>query len=362
MENEYGYANARLRAMKSRLLTRGAYTELLNEPTLEQVIADLTRTPYQGTLEAALIKSSGWPCLSEGLRRHFAQTAAKITGFFNGTPQRLWKILIARWEVFNLKTILRGQAHNVPPDEILGALIPAGDLQESDFKRLVQQTSVRATVDLLATWRHPFARPLLQAMPRYAESGNLAELELALDRARYESACKELEELEDANADQVHQLLCAEADATNVITMVRLSESGISGARLAKQYGSEAPAGLLVKPGGPITRRLLGYSQVPRLEQLVHDLHDTRFGESLARGLAFYNEKHALSAFEDEIEKQLAQEQLELFRRDPLSIGIAIAFLAALVNEIRNLSAIGRGKSAGWTREQIEKELRLWPS
>ena len=60
------------------------------------------------------------------------------------TPKALWRILVSRWEVFNIKTILRGQANNVPADEILDALIPTGDLQEPDFKRLVQQTSVRA--------------------------------------------------------------------------------------------------------------------------------------------------------------------------------------------------------------------------
>ena len=64
--------------------------------------------------------------------------------------------------------------------------------------------------------------------------------------------------------------------------------------------------------------------------------------------------------FEDEIENHLARRRFELFQHDPLSIGIAIAYLTALVNEVRNLRVIGRGKSAGWKREEIEKELRLW--
>ncbi len=362
MANEFDYANARLRAMKSRLFNRNAYSELLNEPTVEDVVAALTRTPYQSAIEAALVKASGWACLSRGLRDHFAETVAHVGKFFSGAGQELWQILIARWQVFNLKTILRGQANNVPAEEILDALVPVGDLQESDFKRLVQQTSVRATVDLLATWRHPFARPLLAAMPRYADTKNIAELELALDRARFEKAFEELEELDEANAEQVRDVLNAEIDATNLITLIRLSAAHIGNERLTRAYGSAAPAPLLVKSHGLVTLRLLEYNEVPTLEQLVRDLRSSAFGDALARGEARYHETKALSAFEDEIEKQLLDRQIAFFHRDPLSIGIAIAYLAALANEVRNVRAIGRGKAAGWKREEIEKELRLWQS
>jgi V/A-type H+-transporting ATPase subunit C len=362
MDNEYGYANARLRAMKSRLLTRSAYMELANEPSVEDVIADLTRTPYQAPLEAALVKSSGWACLSEGLRVYFAQTITRISNFFSGMPKQLWRILVSRWEVFNIKTILRGQANNVPADEILDALIPTGELQEPDFKRLVQQTSVRATVDLLSTWNNPHARALRAAMPRYAETGNLAELEVALDRAHYKLTFKELSEMEDANADQVREVLEDEVDATNLLTVVRLAEAGVANSKLTKQYGSAAPEPLLIRPGGHVTLQLQAYKEVPTLEQLVRDMRETRFGDALARGQARYKEKKSLAAFEDEIEGQLARQQIGLFNRDPLSIGIAIAYLAALVDEVRNLRLIGRGKTVGWKREEIEKELRLWQS
>ena len=361
MDNGYEYANARLRAMKSRLLTRADYAELLDEPTIEAVIARLTRTIYQPEIEAALIKTVGWECLSEGLRRHLAQTLARITKFFDGAPLRLWQMLIARWQVFNVKTILRGQAHHVAASEMLDALILAGDLKESDYSRLAQQTSVRATVDLLATWHHPFARPLLEAMPRYAERGDLAELELALDRARYALAFKQLANIDDENAEMVRATLDAEIDAVNLLTVIRLSEWG-GGARLSQRYGSAAPAPLLIKGGRSVSQKLFAHKEVPAIDALVRELSDSEFRDALAHGLARYAETKSVGAFEDEIDAQLARQNLACFHRDPLSIGIAIAYLTALVNETRNLRVIGRGKDAGWKRAEIEKELRLWQS
>jgi len=262
--------------------------------------------------------------------------------------------------VFNLKTILRGQALTIPADEILDTLIPAGDLREADLRRLTQQTSVRAVVDVLATWHHPYAPALLQAMPRYAEHRDVAELELALDRARYALAFAELDAQDDDHAKLVRRILEREIDATNILTVIRLSAGGGSTARLTERYGSTAPAPLLLKGGGWATQKLFGLPNLPALDQLVRDLHATEFGDALARAQARYNETHALTAFEDELEKYLAQQNLALFHADPLTIGIAIAYLTALINEVRNLRVIGRGKVAGWSRDEIEKELRLW--
>lgn len=361
MDNGYEYANARLRAMKSRLLTRNDYAALLDEPSIEAVIARLTHSVYQPEIEAALVKAVGWECLSEGLRRHLAQTLERITKFFDGAPLRLWQMLIARWQVFNLKTILRGQAHHIAPSEILDAQILAGDLKESDYSRLAQQASVRATVDLLATWHYLYARPLSAAMPRYAERGDLAELELALDRARYTLAFKQLADMEDENVDIMRATLDAEIDAVNILTVIRLSEWG-GGARLFQRYGSTAPAPFLIKGGGAASQKLFAHQEVPALDELVRELSETDFGGVLARGLARFAENKSVGVFEDELDAQLARQNLAWFNRDPLSIGIAIAYLTALVNETRNLRMIGRGKDTGWQRAEIEKELRLWQS
>jgi len=67
--------------MKSRLLTRTDYAALLDEPNVEAVVAQLTHTVYQPAIEAALVRASGWECLSQGLRRHLATALARITHF-----------------------------------------------------------------------------------------------------------------------------------------------------------------------------------------------------------------------------------------------------------------------------------------
>jgi len=45
---EYAYVNARIRAMKSRLLDRALLEQLINKPDLDSLIAELEKTSYRG--------------------------------------------------------------------------------------------------------------------------------------------------------------------------------------------------------------------------------------------------------------------------------------------------------------------------
>ncbi len=60
MPDDYGYLNARVRAMKSRLLSRRTYGELLAETSVNELLATLAQTPYRTGIEAALARDTGW--------------------------------------------------------------------------------------------------------------------------------------------------------------------------------------------------------------------------------------------------------------------------------------------------------------
>jgi V/A-type H+/Na+-transporting ATPase subunit C len=47
---DYGYANARIRGMKSRLLGRRALDELAAKPDISALIVELEKTPYKHDL------------------------------------------------------------------------------------------------------------------------------------------------------------------------------------------------------------------------------------------------------------------------------------------------------------------------
>ncbi len=74
MESDYGYANARIRAMKSDLLDGHAYASLLAASNIEQIIELLARSAYKADIEATLVKRGGVRCVFEALRVNIART------------------------------------------------------------------------------------------------------------------------------------------------------------------------------------------------------------------------------------------------------------------------------------------------
>jgi vacuolar-type H+-ATPase subunit C/Vma6 len=64
----YDYGNARLRAMKSRLLSGRDLEALAEIGSLDGLIAALAKTVYRETVEIALVRASGLACVNEALR------------------------------------------------------------------------------------------------------------------------------------------------------------------------------------------------------------------------------------------------------------------------------------------------------
>ena len=108
---DYGYINARMRGMKSRLLSHRALDDLILKPDLESLIADLENSPYRDDIIEAKGRSSGILCIESALRQNFIKTFRKIQDFSKQEVEagQYIGIFLHRWDVQNIKTILRGK-------------------------------------------------------------------------------------------------------------------------------------------------------------------------------------------------------------------------------------------------------------
>jgi len=118
---DYGYINARMRGMKSRLLSHRALDDLIMKPDLESLIADLENSPYREDIIEAKGKAAGIDCIENALRQNFIRTFRKIQGFSKQEVEagQYIGIFLHRWDVQNIKTILRGKNIHTTNEEIL---------------------------------------------------------------------------------------------------------------------------------------------------------------------------------------------------------------------------------------------------
>ena len=139
----YDYGNPRVRAMKSRLLTREALEDLTKLKDPPSLIAALSKTSYEAAVKTALTYTAGVVCVQEALRQDLLETLRKMRTFYSGPAHENLKLWVLRYDLHNLKAILRGLSQNFLADEILPALLPVGEIPESILKRLARAESQR---------------------------------------------------------------------------------------------------------------------------------------------------------------------------------------------------------------------------
>jgi V/A-type H+/Na+-transporting ATPase subunit C len=345
---DYGYANARIRGMKSRLLDRKTMDELAAKPDVNALIVELEKTPYKEDIADSSTRYGGIQCVEYALRRNYTRTFRKIMRIVKGEPAETYiRIFLDRWDVQNVKTILRGKSFHIPQDEVFECLVPAGDLDDVTLGEMIKQPDVKAVIDLLATWRVPYAKPLTRHFKEYADERNLIVLENALDRFYYQ---KGLEAVQGDDYDErlVRDMLTTEIDVINVKTVLRLIRDKIA----------PADAGKYLIDGGRRLRRgfLMSMLDAKTLEAAVDLLKGTRY-EFLAEVPEEFFKGEKVSEFEKQLDRYLIARGLKAVNGDPLSIAVAVGYYWAKYIEITNLRIIARCKTADVPDETVRGEL-----
>jgi len=347
---DYGYCNARARGMRSRLLKAQFLDQLMAAPDLSKVIQLLSETEYAPELEEQLIHGHTTAAVDEALKVNMVRTFNKVMSFVNGEAEDLLATLLGRWDLFNIKTIIRGKHMKLSAEEIEDSLFAVGQFSSVDLKALSREDDVRGVADTLVTWAVPYSEPLRAAMPEYMRTNDLSLLELALDKYYFEWAASRLTGRR-ANAQLARQLMGAQTDTINLLTVFRLQKADIEGMDVERFF---LPGGLNV------SRELfLQLTSLSDVDEVVDRLKRTPYGPQLDPVVINYIEENSISVFERALEDFVMRKALAAGRGEPLGVGILIGYLWAKQNEITNLRIIVKGKAVGMPADRMRKELIL---
>jgi V/A-type H+/Na+-transporting ATPase subunit C len=346
---DYGYINARMRGMKSRLLSHRALDDMILKPDLESLIADLEDSPYHDDIIGAKGQFSGILCIEYALRQNFIRTFRKIQEFAHRETEaeQYIRIFLHRWDVQNIKTILRGKNIHATAEEIASCLEPAGELDEATFREVLRQPDIRGVIDLLATWQIRYARPLTESFPEFAKTKDLAVLECALDRFYYADALSAVKAPGYNNA-LIRDLLSIEIDVVNLRTVLRMVRDRVDPEE-ARRY--------LIAGGTEFDEKdLTGFLALATIGDVLKALGTTRYAflagipESVVRA-------QKISAIEKELERFLIRKGAGAFLLEPLSVASVVGYFWAKYNEITNIRIISRCKTADFPVEHLKEEL-----
>jgi len=351
----YDYGNARLRAMKSRLLTRLELEEMAESSNMEGLITALANTTYRQAVQAALVRTSGIACVAEALKQDLIHTLGRIHSFYSGRERDLVAIALPSYDVHNLKTILRGISRKATPSEISRSLLPVGELTDAILTELVRSSDPRTAIDLLASMGLSIAQPLL-ILRAERPGAKTPEMELALDRWYFQETRRRIQQSLRATR-LMNAALDLEADIANLLIIIRFAHDPAEHQNLQEWLDTEDLHGLFLGPGR-LTFELLAHAgDQNTLEAAVETLKDTSFEPPLRAGLEAYMQSGRLSDFERQLNRFRLRWMAGLIVKNPLGIGLVLGYQALKINEVVNIRRIAYGLQLRLQPEAIKIDL-----
>jgi V/A-type H+-transporting ATPase subunit C len=345
---ETGYVNARVRGMHSFLMDKSRLDSLILKPDIDSFVTELENSPYRDDVQRAFVTISGIRGIEFALRLNLIRTYRKILSLVEGeTGEKYIHIFLSRWDIHNIKTIIRGKKVHIAPQEIQDCLVPAGELDEATLAELIKQPDVKAVIDLLATWGQEYSIPLTRHFEEYNERSDLVILEYALDQFYYQQS---LALVSGRSGDEkiIRDLVATEIDVTNIKSILTLLRDGID----------PDDAGRVLLPGGKFldSKKMAAMLRSEKIADIFPILEPTPY-RFLAELSDKKNARVKMSVYQNALDKFLIINGIKTFRGDPLSITIIIGYLWAKYTEVINLRIIARCKNAMVTPEEMEAEL-----
>ncbi len=337
----YGFVNAKVRAMRSFLLTAALYRSMIETRSFRELLGVLSKTDYQKMIKQ--LESSGPLAIEHILLTEEIHRLQKIARFSKNDPHQMVRLFLERYDVEKLKTLLR-------------LWHKKGGINTQIFeKRIVYDLPMDAILKaenlegiVLLLEGTPFQDILEKHIQDYKEQKTVFPLELALDKEYYGRLWQTTTKLNRRDRRIAQRLFGIEIDLKNLDWINRFRT-------YYQTPASEIESYLL--PHG----YRLGSEQ---LQTVFGGGNVTEIITKIIRGSAFslpkeLDENTVSQIIENFLYQILAFEAKRAFSEFPFSIGSILGYMILQRMESKNLKTIIYAKSYNLPAEKIEDHLVL---
>ncbi|MCG7844258.1 MAG: V-type ATPase subunit, partial [Methanomassiliicoccales archaeon] len=144
-KGNYAYVTARVKAKKSLLISKDNYPKLMLMD-LNEIGRFLGETQYQVEMTELATKYDGVNLIELGTSRNLARVFKDIFKYSKGDLRNLLERYLMRWDIWNIKTVLRGKYYGASVEDIQEDIVAAGKYDETFINLLIAQDDVGAVL------------------------------------------------------------------------------------------------------------------------------------------------------------------------------------------------------------------------
>ncbi|MBI5176569.1 V-type ATPase subunit [Candidatus Micrarchaeota archaeon] len=319
----FAYANARVKAAKSKLFDRDRMRDLAEVGSLTQFIELLEESEYKPSFVSESTRHSGLELVKAALDDDLARKLEKVEAIVPDGAKPALHAILRQWEVNNIKKVLAAKALGKPVST--GDLLPVGGGSKSLCQKLVgAQTLKEAVSTVQAAYRgHP---GVCKAASEFSRTQDVRPLLSALDEAYYRSLAK----LARGQRDPfTRKFLLYRIDFANAMMILRMRRTGVPHERIRHHLVTGASRAVIAEMLGAKTQR----AALQAFARLRH----VQFSETAYAAL---DGNGPLSQIEVEFEKAFLSDARSTASVSVLSLGAVVAYLHLKQEEVHSLRKI----------------------
>jgi V/A-type H+-transporting ATPase subunit C len=339
------YAVARVKTRKRFLLKREDYLKMLGmEPSA--IARFIGESQYAEDVQALGRRFSGADLIEYAIYAHLARTYAEVLGFCRGRMRARVGGYMRRWDVYNIKTAMRGRLYGEDPARLALSFVPAGLLKRECLVAIASAGGVDDIIEALGQTEYHdiLAEERRGPDPVYS----LARLENALDRQYYAGLAKRSNVRTRADGAFL-AFVRREIDIINLRNVLSLKREEVE-PQAINEY--------VLRGGLEVSGQTLA-------SMISADGFDATL--AAIERLSFYDEvrpfvagaKQSLIPLERSLEKYIARSARSFSFVDPLSPLPVIDYILNKKIEVDNIRIIVRGKERGMDESRVRDLLML---
>ncbi|MFO7710619.1 MAG: V-type ATPase subunit [Candidatus Woesearchaeota archaeon] len=333
------YTCARVRAMKSKLIHPDEYHKLL-KLDLNSITRYLQDSRYKDSLTKLSLEFQGIELIDMALRREQYRTFNKLREISPESVVSVLDLYLGRFDVHNLKVVLRGLYSGAQRDEVFRLIEPIGRYRKEYFMDLFDLQSVKKVLEKNNIFS---LKDLAKAYDSFKENNSLVELENQMDKLFFMNSIEGANQLKDYGI-RFQGFLLMHIDVMNMKNLMRFKREGMDSQQIMDY--------MIIQGQHLAKEHLLSLAKTKDVKDLVEKLQKTFYGRRM---------EFSTDVFDTEIglDRLLNRQALLRSYRNPLSIETVLDYTMAKITEIRNLRSIIKAKYLGIDADYVEKKLLI---
>ena len=334
----YPYTYLRTIVMKKNLLTKQDYDKII-KMSLGEIAKYLEDFEYKKEVDELALQYKGVELLERALALNLGNKFKKLRRISPHDLRLLISLYLKRYDMYNIKTVLRGKFSLLSNEEIKRYLSPLATQNTAFFDRILAQKTPEEIFGALDFIEEKYRR---EAIEHLRQHSSLSYMENALDRFYYSFVFSQLRYLT-MEGKLYKRFLLSEIDVLNIKVLLRLK---------AEKVPEQAIRDLLL-PFGTIKKEALEKMLKAEKSGVLKELDGTGFSPIVEK---YANaEAVSIAELEMDLDKFLLQQSKKLVRQNPMSVDVILGYMFLKDVEVKNLERIAKAKHLGMDESFIER-------